>query len=127
MCHAVDSVGWEEVKKLSTDARELLQRLGTEVGRDMFGNDFWVNQAILRAKEHDKVVISDVRYINEAEAVRGQGGLVFRINKNNVSEVNSHESEKNLNDYEFDYIINNDSTKEDLYRGVDSFFISESL
>jgi SAM-dependent methyltransferase len=67
------------------------------------------------------------KYLIMSWAVRGQGGLVFRINKNNVSEVNSHESEKNLNDYEFDYIINNDSTKEDLYRGVDSFFIRESL
>jgi dephospho-CoA kinase len=123
LSHAVDRVGWEEVKKISTDARELLQRLGTEVGRDMFGNDFWVNQAILRAKEHKKVVISDVRYVNEAEAVRLQGGLLFRINKNNVVEVNKHESEKNLNDYKFDHVINNNSTKEDLYKTIDNFFV----
>ena len=123
LSHAVDRVGWEEVKKISTDARELLQRLGTEVGRDMFGNDFWVNQAILRAKEHRKVVISDVRYVNEAEAVRLQGGLLFRINKNNVAEVNKHESEKNLNDYKFDHVINNNSTKEDLYKTIDNFFV----
>jgi hypothetical protein len=40
----VDSMGWEEVKKISPETRRLLQILGTEVGREMFGPDFWVNR-----------------------------------------------------------------------------------
>jgi hypothetical protein len=121
LSHAVDNMGWEEVKQLSTDARELLQRLGTEVGREMFGNDFWVNQAMLRAKEHQNVVISDVRYINEANAVKNAGGYVWRINKLGVNAINQHESEKNLDDYSFDSHLWNNGSFEELYDLVDSY------
>jgi hypothetical protein len=127
LAHAVDNMGWEEVKKLSSDARELLQRLGTEVGRDMFGEDFWINRAMLKATEHENVVISDTRYFNEAESIRKHGGILIRINKPNTSEINSHESEKNLNDYMFDYTIINNGTKKDLYDVIDKLLANAKI
>ena len=120
LASAVDHMGWEEVKRLSSDARELLQRLGTEVGREMFGADFWVNQGLLRAKEHGNVVFADVRYRNEAEAIKKHGGQVWRISKQGHGPVNGHGSETDLDNYDFDYQISNDLDVEDLYRAVNN-------
>lgn len=120
LANAVDHMGWEETKRLSSDARELLQRLGTEVGREMFGKDFWVNQGLLRAKEHDNVVFADTRFVNEAEAIREHGGQVWRIHKDGHGPVNGHPSEVALDDFPFDGILVNNDTKEDLYLTIDS-------
>jgi dephospho-CoA kinase len=42
----VDRKGWDWAKVHSSDVREYLQRMGTEVGREMFGANFWVDQAM---------------------------------------------------------------------------------
>jgi dephospho-CoA kinase len=107
LASAVDHMGWEEVKRLSSDARELLQRLGTEVGREMFGDDFWVNQGLIRAKEHKNVVFADTRYRNEANAIVRSGGQIWRINKPGSKPVNNHTSEVDLDYYNFDWVIPN--------------------
>jgi hypothetical protein len=119
LANAVDHMGWEEVKRFSSDARELLQRLGTEVGREMFGKDFWVNQGLLRAKEHDNVVFADTRFMNEADAIRANGGQVWRISKPGHGPINGHPSETALDEYRFDWSIPNFGSKEDLYTIVD--------
>jgi hypothetical protein len=121
LANAVDHMGWEEVKKLSSDARELLQRMGTEVGREMFGKDFWVNQAMLKAREHDKVVFADVRFPNEVEAILGASGDVWRVYKKDVTPVNRHVSETALDDYRFKREIHNIGSFDDLYEIVDYF------
>lgn len=119
LANAVDHLGWEEVKKLSPDARELLQRLGTEVGREMFGKDFWVNQGLLRAKEHDNVVFADTRFMNEADAIRANDGQVWRITKPGQGPVNDHPSEVALDNYRFDWYIPNYTGFNDLYNLID--------
>jgi signal transduction histidine kinase len=121
LSHAVDSMGWEEVKRLSADARELLQRLGTEVGRSMFGDSFWVDMAMEKARSHDKVVFTDVRYPNELQAIVEASGAVWRVVKDNVGAVNRHASETALDDYQFEYIIFNNDTIESLYESIDNF------
>jgi hypothetical protein len=119
--NAVDSLGWESVKVDSEDARILLQRMGTEVGREMFGNNFWVDQAMKKTSALEKVVITDVRYPNELQAILDASGQVWRIVKNDVGAVNRHSSETALDHYYFEYIIFNNDTKESLYESVDHF------
>lgn len=124
LASAVDHMGWEEVKRLSSDARDLLQRLGTEVGREMFGKDFWVNQGLLRAREHDNVVFADTRFVNEAEAIKDAGGQVWRITKPDHGPVNGHPSEVALDDYNFDWYIPNYTGIDELHELVDKIFQS---
>ena len=118
---AVDNLGWEMVKVESQDARWLLQRMGTEVGREIFGENFWVDQAMKKAQEHENVVFTDVRYSNELEAILEASGTVWRVIKNDVKAVNRHASETALDDYVFEYMIFNNDTIESLYESVDSF------
>ena len=107
--------GWDSAKREVPEIRELLQRFGTEVGRNMFGQDFWVNQAIEKASRYDKVVVSDCRYTNEADAIKNVGGTVWRISRPEVTAINSHTSEQDLNNYAFDSHIENDSTLDVLH------------
>jgi dephospho-CoA kinase len=120
LSNAVDHMGWEEVKRLSSDARELLQRLGTEVGREMFGDDFWVNQGLLRAREHKNVVFADTRYRNEANAIVKSGGQIWRINKPGSKPVNNHPSEVDLDEYVPDWIIPNYMGIKELHQIIDN-------
>lgn len=124
LSNAVDNLGWEEVKKLSSDARELLQRMGTEVGRNIFGQDFWVQQAFKGVDSEDKVVFADTRFHNEAGHIKSYHGQVWRINKLDHGPVNSHYSETALDQYDFDWSIPNYGSKEDLYLIIDGIMNS---
>lgn len=112
----VDAVGWEGAKIVTPEVRDLLQRLGTEVGRDMFGYNFWVEQTFRRinSSPSEKWVVTDVRFPNEADAVRDAGGFVVRVRRPGFGPVNSHPSETALDSYEFDGYIDNEGTITDL-------------
>jgi len=60
--------------------REFLQRYGTEAHRELFGDDFWVNQ-IDWDRDCDVLVFTDVRFANEARAILDRGGEVWRIDR----------------------------------------------
>jgi hypothetical protein len=116
----VDIYGWDDLKTHGPEVRELLQRFGTEVGREMFGEDFWVNAAIDSIEDGSRVVVSDVRYPNEADAIKKLGGEVWRVVRPGFGAANGHASEHALNNYKFDYILDNNSGMELLYDSVDS-------
>jgi hypothetical protein len=91
--------------------------MGTEVGREMFGEHFWVDYLMNKALEaKTDIVISDVRFLNEAQAIRLWNGQVWRVNRPNVGPANEHISETGLDEFtDYDVIITNDSTLEDLH------------
>lgn len=126
LSQAVDQLGWEGVKESSTDVRELLQRFGTEVVRTMFGDNFWVDYTMHLAEAHEFVVVSDVRFKNEADAIRAAGGAVWRIDRPGTGAANGHSSENDLDGYEFDFTVNNVGTIEVLHNVVD-FIIEGAL
>lgn len=88
----VDHYGWEGVKgsAYAGEVRRLLQRMGTEVGRELLGEDIWIDQVQLDA---GRVVIPDVRFINEAQWVLSRGGTLWFIDRPDLS-VMDHASEK---------------------------------
>lgn len=98
---------WERAKS-HPDVRALLQRLGTECGRKVLGEDVWVRATMDKVTDHDHVVITDVRFPNEAEAVRAAGGLMVRIVRPGVEAVNRHASETALDGFDFDVVVVND-------------------
>ena len=115
---ALKHFGWEGLKKESEDVRHLLQRMGTEVGREMFGEDVWVNRAMALAIKNENTVFSDVRFHNEADAILRAGGRLWKVERPGVGPVNEHISDSAMDSYQkqyFDLKIINDSTKEDLY------------
>ena len=117
----IDFWGWEGYKESEhgTEIRELLQRMGTEAGRDQFGQDFWVDQAMKRASHYDKVVLSDVRFPNELEAIRKAEGVSWRVHRDGTLAANRHASETALDDAQFDLHLMNNEDVESLYKTVD--------
>jgi hypothetical protein len=94
--------------------REALQKIGTELFRNQFHPDTWVN-ATMNDYMSDKIwTISDVRFSNEVKAIKDKGGIVINIVRDTGFEDN-HESETALDNYKyFDYIVENNGTKEEL-------------
>lgn len=109
----VKDYGWE-VAKSKLEVRRLLQVFGTEIGRNMFGQDFWVDQAIKGLNSTDKIVFADCRFPNEADKIKQLGGDVWRITRPGVEAINSHPSEHALDSWAFDRVITNDGDLQDL-------------
>jgi hypothetical protein len=117
----VNISGWEIAKEITPDLRGLMQRLGTEVGREMFGDDFWVNIAFSQIKPGEKVVLADCRYQNEANATATNGGQVWRVERPGFGPANSHESERDLDNYAFSHVFSNDTGIENLNAQVEEY------
>jgi len=93
--------------------RRLLQIVGTECGRQIIHPNIWVN-SLFQDDDNANWIITDVRFPNEANAIKERGGVLIRVNRGLATGV-EHESETALDDYEgFDYIIENTGTIEDL-------------
>lgn len=89
----VKKVGWDEAKK-NLEIRCLLQRLGTEAGRDILGPDIWVDLAEKKIDATDKnIVITDVRFPNEVQMVHRRKGYIVEIGKDGVGPINAHSSD----------------------------------
>lgn len=119
----VAAFGWEHVKDNYPEARRFLQDLGTAV-RDVMGRDTWLNRGLVTAGTHqlagDPVVFTDVRYLNEATALRHAGYLMVRIERPGAtSAAGSHASETELDDYPADVVLINDGSVSDLLKQIE--------
>lgn len=112
----VRQYGWEAAKGFPS-VRQYLQILGTEACRESLGQDVWV-ETLFRRETAPRLVISDVRFPNELQAIRDRGGIVLRINRPFHGAANAHASETALDSADFDVVIENDGTLEDLREKV---------
>ena len=74
-------------------------------------------------------IITDVRFLNEANAIKERGGILIKIERDNGTE-STHISETALDSYDidtFDYTINNNGTLEDLAKKVNAILKIEGL
>jgi hypothetical protein len=83
--------------------RHAAQTLGTEWGRQHVSEDVWVRIALRTARIARLSVIPDVRFDNEAQAVRAAGGSVWRVVRPGVSCLDAssarHSSERGSRSY----------------------------
>lgn len=99
-------------------ARHAMQTLGTEWGRTHLGHDFWVQRWAETVPLFPRVVADDVRFDNEAAAVRSRGGIIVLVENPRLAiNIDKHASESTVRDP--DYYIFNDGTVDDLRRKVD--------
>lgn len=123
--------GWERTKDQIPEVRRFLQRLGDGVRQ--FDPEFWVRAGMrevyntrgsrdMKMWQHvdnpRPVVITDVRYPNEADAIREAGGTLVRIVRPGVDDGDAHASETALDGYDADILINNDGDLDGLRYGA---------
>ncbi|WP_438470737.1 hypothetical protein [Streptomyces asiaticus] len=115
----IEAWGWERAKGEHPEVRALLQRAGTEAGRRVLGANIWVDALFREHEDAPALVISDVRFPNEARAIADRGGVLIRVSRPGVGpKANkygvAHESETALDHWEFDHVLVNDGTAYDL-------------
>lgn len=88
--------GWP-VAKQSPEVRGLLQRIGTEGGRGILGEGVWVDlwkRRVAQLPDPERVIATDVRFPNEADAIRSLGGVIVRIDNPRLADDDQHASER---------------------------------
>lgn len=96
--------------------RMALQHYGYEAHRELFGEDFWIDQVVPVKNWRDKFsengrltdvcVITDVRYDNEARRICKAGGVMWKIERD-TGTIDSHSSETGIDNSLIDYTIIN--------------------
>ncbi|SFI31029.1 deoxynucleotide monophosphate kinase [Nitrosomonas sp. Nm34] len=101
---------------LGRSPREVMQSFGTEWGRKLIHPDIWVKRVKNLIGHYPRLVLSDVRFDNEAQMIKRKGGVIWHIErKNNPFVVNTgHESEHGIDDRFIDQIICNDRDMDQL-------------
>ena len=148
----------EDLIKLTP--RLLLQLVGTDLFRNQLHPNAWINATMAEyvpdegySYNVEKVnesqlrvvteperynngypnwIITDVRFPNEAQAIKDRGGIIIRVERpnllNNQNNINlEHISETSLEDYKFNYYICNDSSIENLIEQIKNILIKEKL
>lgn len=104
--------------------REFLQMCGTEMFRKVWRDDVWVQLARKRIKalrdsiandesRHVIAFIPDVRFPNEADMIKNEGGIMIRVARAGIQEMN-HASENQVKNLRVDIgMINDSPTPED--------------
>lgn len=104
--------------------RTFLQRLGTEAVRMNLHTNAWVNATMVDYAPGEQWLVTDVRFPNEAQAIKDAGGIVIRVDRNPrelEDSFNLHASETALDDWEFDHVIRNYGTLSQLEQQVKLF------
>ena len=116
--------------------RDLLQKLGTEAMRSGLHKNVWVNALFadyqFNIEEDEQIpywIITDSRFPNELAAVKEHNGIAIKVSRDSGNTIGTtHTSETALDDYtEWDYVINNNGTLEELKTQVLSILEKESL
>jgi hypothetical protein len=135
---------WTDRLGITVTPRIILQQWGTEVCRNNFHQDIWVASLENKLRTTNKnVVITDCRFINEFNTIKKSKGKVVRvergptpswyydanfynrgiekiISKQNLDKQNIHASEYSSIGYDYDHIIINDGTLDELYEKINS-------
>ena len=139
-------------RKLGIDQftpRLALQLLGTEIMRTHFNQDIWLDSLEYRIRKNEQqdtmVVVSDCRFKNELDLIKELNGIVVHVirdelpewyetavhaNKGSVPAKHTmetrfakvHAREWKWVGYDFDFVIKNSGTLEDLQTEVDSMY-----
>lgn len=117
-----------------TNVRELLQIVGTNIIRKY--NENWhadkmidsINE-IIKSNDKTTIVIDDVRFKNERNAIENIGGNVFFILRTYINKVMNHTSEISLKwfEYNYDKIILNNSTKSEFLKKSENILYGKKL
>jgi hypothetical protein len=123
--HSVIELNFNGGTRRTFTVRHFLQRIGTEMGRNVFGQDFWVDLVLPSESDYDgrNIVVTDARFDNELRRIKELGGYNVRILRSGFDGDN-HASEQKPDVRLIDYFIHNDGSFEDLRDEVDTTIVA---
>ena len=138
----VDPWWAERLNMPNLTPRWVLQYWGTEVCRKGFHDDIWIASLENKIRNSkDDIVISDCRFPNEIASIKNAGGIVLRVKrgpepewyevaqyanggtemfKERLKSYNIHASETAWVGTDFDFVLENNETIDELYTQVQS-------
>jgi hypothetical protein len=141
---------WAERLAMPTlTPRWVLQYWGTEVCRKAFHDDIWIaslENKLRNSKDH--VVISDCRFPNEISSIKNAGGKIVWVQRgqlpdwydiaidanqgsnvalNELKRLKIHASETAWVGTEFDLVLDNNGTIDDLYTQAKNLVVSDQI
>lgn len=130
-----ERIAWNRYGK---NAREWMQWIGTELGRDQISENLWVDRAVDRVVDdtegHEYFLVTDCRFHNERNNLRTKLAQRFarftpiRVYRPGIPVDTSHRSEAEVASMEaslFDYVIDNDSDLNGLRASVERYVSDE--
>lgn len=88
--------------------RKILQIIGTDVVRELYGSNFWIDCCYNKIPDDIEIVIlGDVRFSNEVDSIKQRNGIIIKIETPKNDNIITHASE-NIDNINYDYIIYND-------------------
>ncbi len=145
----VDSWWAERLDMPTLTPRWVLQYWGTEVCRRGFHDDIWIASLENKLRNsRDSVVISDCRFPNEITSIKNSGGkivwvkrgelpdwynIALEANQGNNVAINDlkmqkiHASETSWIGTNFDFVIENNGSIDDLYQQIESLIIGNEI
>ena len=145
----------KSIETKSLTVRDLLQMIGTNLFRNMLHPNTWINALFSEYKNDSKWLVTDVRFLNEKIPIDDRG-FNIRVNRdiknrfpklweefgsNNDDEFYNwlkekdfdlykkltHDSETALDDIDFKYVINNNSSIKNIVEEVKNIMIKENI
>ena len=131
-------VFWSKRFGKDVTPRWVLQYFGTEVMRQGMHDSIWIDSCMARY-DGKPTVIADTRFENEIKIIREMGGSILLVKRGqdpdwftdyvegNVVPKNVHLSEYAWAKSEYDHLITNDGTLEELHSKIDNLVISNKI
>jgi energy-coupling factor transporter ATP-binding protein EcfA2 len=112
-----------QVQAWGLTGRQLLQKVGTECFREVIGTTVWID-IMQRTLDRFKyavtsgVIISDLRFLNEAGFIDRIGGTIIKIGGRDAGVPGIHQSESEISDIVPSYLLDNSGNYVDLMDGL---------
>lgn len=121
--NAITGIGLERMTY-----RQFLQILGTDALRNHLHENIWVNALFSEYKPEKNWIITDTRFVNELDRVKDLEGLtILVVDPRKPIPSNQHSSETALDNEDFDIVVTNDGSLEDLRATAERIFYGEVL
>ena len=123
---------WSEKFGKPVTPRWVLQHFGTEVMRQNMHDAIWIDSCLMRYNG-TPTVIADTRFQNELKMIQKSGGILILVkrgelpSREEMEAKGAHKSEWDWMGWDFDFVIENDGTKEELFQKVDDLIVSNKI
>jgi hypothetical protein len=123
---------WSKKFGKTVTPRWVLQHFGTEVMRQHMHDAIWIDSCLSRY-DGRPTVISDTRFQNELKTIKENKGQIILVKRGELptreqmQDKGAHKSEWDWMGWNFDHVIDNDGTKEDLYKKVDDLIVGNKI
>ena len=123
---------WSEKFGKPVTPRWVLQHFGTEVMRQNMHDAIWIDSCLMRYNG-TPTVIADTRFQNELKMIQKSGGILILVkrgelpSREEMEAKGAHKSEWDWMGWNFDFVIDNNGTKEELFKKVDDLIVSNKI